>query len=262
MPLSFDNALASLLHGLLRPELDFLCRLPFWAPALTGVAVALAVAVLMLAWSRSCPSSLCTPGVGALREEAVGLLRRAKAELKGWQGEAAVAAVLARAGYPALHDVIVRDAWGLTQVDHLVRLAGGIAVVETKAYSGTVTGGVRDRLWVQELACGRVRTAFRNPVMQNERHVRAVRRVTGSGVPVCGLVVSAGSARFCGELEGGVVGLDVLAARLRAGPMVGCDMRQLDAAWRALTAAAARSGPLRGAHLRQVERVRRRAGAG
>ena len=115
---------------------------------------------------------------------------------------------------------------------------------------------------MQELRGGRVRMAFRNPVTQNERHVRAVRRVAGSGVPVCGLVVSAGAARFCGELEGAVVGLDGLAARLRAGPAMTCDMRQLDAAWRALTVAAARSGLLCGAHLRQVQRVRRRAGAG
>lgn len=250
MPMSFDNTPDHTLHGLFRPELGFLDRLPFWAPAAVAAAVALAVAaVLMLGRLRS-------------REEVLDHLRRAKAELKGRQGEAAVAAVLARAGYPALHDVIVRDAWGLTQVDHLVRLAGGIAVVETKAYSGTVTGGVRDRLWVQELGGGRVRTAFRNPVVQNERHVRAVRRVAGSGVAVCGLVVSAGAGRFCNDLEGAVVGLDGLAARLRAGRAVACDVRRLDAAWRALTVAAARSGALRAAHLRQVRRVRRRAAAG
>ena len=250
MPMSFDNTPSYTLRGLFRPELGFLERVPFWAPAAVAVVVALAVAaVLMLERLRS-------------REGAPGQLRRVRAEVKGRQGEAAVAAVLARAGFPALHDVIVRDAWGLTQVDHLVRLADGIAVLETKALGGTVTGQVGDRRWVQELRGGRMRTAFRNPVMQNERHMRAVRRVSGSGVPVCGLVVSAGAARFCGELEGAVVGLDGLAARLRAGPAVACDVRQLDAAWRALTVAAARSGALRGAHLRQVQRVRRCAGAG
>ena len=250
MPISFDNAPAYTLQGLFRPELGFLERLPFWTPAVAAAAVALVVAaVLVLGRLRS-------------REEAQDQLRRVRAEVRGRQGEAAVVAVLARAGFPALHDVIVRDAWGLTQVDHLVRLADGIAVLETKAFGGTVTGHVGDRRWVQELRGGRVRTAFRSPMMQNERHVRAVRRVAGSGVPVCGLVVSAGSARFCGELEGAVVGLDGLAARLRAGPAVACDVRRLDAAWRALTAAAAGSRTLRGAHLRQVQRVRRRAGMG
>ena len=260
MPMSFYNAPDYTAHGLFRPALDFLDRLPFWAPA---AAVALVVAaVLVLERLRSRPPSPCTPGGSVSREGTLGYLRQAKAELKGRRGEAAVAAVLARAGFPALHDVIVRDGWGLTQVDHLVRLAGGIAVLETKAFAGTVTGHMGDRHWVQELRGGRVRTAFRNPVRQNERHVRAVRWVAGSGVPVCGLVVSAGTAWFCGELEGTVVRLDGLVVRLRAGPAVACDVRRLDAAWRALTAAAVRSGTLRGAHLRQVQRARRRAGAG
>ena len=250
MPISFDNSPDTVLQGLFRPELDFLETVPFWVPAVIGAAVALAVAAALML------ERLCS------REGAPGHLRRVRAELKGRRGEAAVAGVLARAGYPALHDVIVRDAWGLTQVDHVVRLPDGIAVLETKSWAGTVTGRVRDRRWLQELGGGRVRTLLRNPVMQNDRHVRAVRRVAGSGVPVCGLVVSAGAARFCGDLEGAVVRLDGVAARLRAGLAVGCDVRRLDEAWRALTAAAARSGTLRGAHLRQVQRVRWRTGAG
>ena len=263
MPISFANTPDYTLHGLFRPELDFLDRLPFWAPAVVAVAVALVVvAMLVLERLRSRLPSPCIPGGGVSREGVRGHLRQVKAELRGRRGEAAVAGVLARVGFPALHDVIVRDAWGLTQVDHLVRLADGIAVLETKAIGGTVTGHVGKGRWVQELRGGRVRTVFRNPVTQNERHVRAVRRVVGSGVPVCGLVVSAGAARFCGGLEGVVVGLDGLAARLCAGPAVACDVRRLDAAWRALTVAAARSGTLRDAHLRQVRRVRRRAGAG
>ena len=263
MPISFDNTPDHTLHGLFRSALDVLDRLPFWAPAAVAAAATLAVAaVLVLKRLRSRPLSSCIPGGSVSRAVTLGHLRQVKAEVKGRRGEAAVAAVLARAGFPALHDVIVRDGWGLTQVDHLVRLAGGIAVLETKAIAGTVTGHVGDRRWVQELRGGRVRTAFRNPVMQNERHVRAVRRVAGSGVMVCGLVVSAGAARFCGELEGAAVGLDGLATWLRAGPMVACDVRRLDAAWRALTAAAARTEALRDAHLRQVRRVRWRAGAG
>jgi len=123
-----------------------------------------------------------------------------------------------------------------------------------------VTGQVRDRRWLQELGGGRERRALRNPVMQNDRHMRAVRRVAGSGVPVCGLVVSAGAARFCGELEGAVVKLDGLAGWLHAGRAAACDVRRLDAAWRALTVASARSEGLRAAHLRQVQRARWRAG--
>jgi len=258
MPMFFYEAPSFTLRGLFRPEFDVLDRLPFYTPALIGLAVALA-AGLVLARARNRGLSPGISGGNMSREEALSHLRRVKAELKGRQGEAAVAAVLVRAGFPALHDVIVRDARGLTQVDHLVRLADGIAVLETKAHGGTVTGDVWARRWVQEFRGGRVRTAFQNPVRQNYRHVLAVRGVAGVGVPVHGLVVSSGAARFCGELEGAVVGVEGLPARLRAGPAAACDVRRLDAAWRALTVAAAQGEALRAAHLRQV---RQRAGAG
>lgn len=264
--MSFDDTRSHTLPGLFRPELDFLDWVPFYALALALVAVAVAaavVAVLMLARRRSRRRSSCIPGRAMSRDEALGHLRRVKAELKGRKGETAVADVLARAGLPALHDVILRDAWGLTQVDHLVRLADGIAVLETKAYSGRVTGGLRDRHWVQHLRAGQVRTAFGNPLLQNYRHVMAVRELAGAGVPVDGLVVSAGSAaRFCGELESAVVRLSDLAARLctvRA-PVGACSPARLDAAWRALTTAAARSANLREAHGEQVRHWAVRAG--
>lgn len=245
------------MRGLLRPEFDALDGLPFYTPALIGLVVALAVAAgLVLARARTRGLSPGIPSDGVSREEALGHLRRVKAELKGRKGEAAVAEVLARAGLPALHDVIVRDDWGLTQVDHLVRLPHRIAVLETKAFGGTVTGHVWHRRWVQDFRGGRVRTAFQNPVLQNHRHVRAVRRVAGAGVGVHGLVVSAGAARFCGDLERAVVRLDGLPARLREGPTMACDVRRLDAAWRLLTVAAGRSAELRAAHLRQVRQRR------
>jgi hypothetical protein len=201
MPMFLDNTPEYTVRGLFRPELDYLGHLPVWTPALVAAAAALAVvAVSTLARWRSRRPSFCIPGGNMPREEALGHLRRVKAELKGRQGEAAVAVVLARAGFPALHEVIVRDARGLTQVDHLVRLADGITALETKAHGGTVTDHVWARHWVQEFRGGRVRTAFPNPVRQNHRHVRAVRGVAGVGVPVHGLVVLSGGARFCGDL--------------------------------------------------------------
>ncbi len=198
-------------------------------------------------------------GSGLSREAALEHVRRVKSELKGRKGEALVSEALARAGWPVLHDVVLRDSRGLTQVDHLVRLPGGIAVLETKAYAGTVMGGVRDRHWVQHLREGQVRTAFLNPLLQNHRHVRAVREVVGAGVAVDGLVVSAGSARFCGELEAAVVKLDDMAVRLCTmhSPAGSCSPAPpLDAAWRALTTAAARSAELGAAHEEQVRRWR------
>ena len=47
--------------------------------------------------------------------------RAFKAGITGAKGEASVCEALATLGAPALHDVIVRDQRGLTQIDHLVR---------------------------------------------------------------------------------------------------------------------------------------------
>ncbi len=106
------------------------------------------------------------------------------------------------------------------------------------------------------LRAGEVRTVFPNPVLQNARHVAAVRRTVGAGVPVRGLVVSAGTARFCGELEGVMVPLDGLAARLLGMPAGAGDARRLDAAWERLTAIRGCPEELREAHRERV-RLRR-----
>ena len=187
-------------------------------------------------------------------------LRAVKMEIKGRRGEDAVIVVVARLGYPALHDVILPDDLGLTQVDHLVRLPHGIAVLETKALSGWVSGSVEWRQWTQHLQGGRVRATFQNPFRQNFRHTEAVARVAGAGVPVLGLVVATGSATFCPELKGAVVQLADLAARLAGMPAVCCDQVRLDAAWSRLQAAAADISPeLREAHREHVRG--RRAGS-
>lgn len=177
-------------------------------------------------------------------------LRQLKAELKGRKGEDAVIATLARLGLPALHGVILLDGRGLTQVDHLVRLPGGIAVLETKTYAGLVTGGVHGKQWTQHLRGGRY--PFQNPLLQNYRHVAAVKLAVGAGVPVQGFVVSAGAARFCPELEQVVLKLENVGAWLAGMSGPACGHARVDAAWHVLTAAGARSPGLREAHLEQV----------
>ena len=189
--------------------------------------------------------------------------RQAKAELIGRRGEDAVIVVLAWLGLPALHDVILRNEHGLMQVDHLVRLPDGIAVLETKTYAALVTGRPWAKEWTQHLGTfqlriadargGKMQTAFQNPLLQNYRHVEAVRHAVGADVPVHGLVVSAGTARFCPELVEAVVPLAELAVQLASLPTEACDDAMLGAAWHKLTIAAARSRALQAAHLEQVQ---------
>lgn len=228
-------------------------QVPPYALALLTFGVMLAVAALLG------PAARQGQGAGA---DARRHLRQIRAELKGRQGEDAVIVVLARLGLPGLHDVILEDERGLTQVDHLVRLPHGIAVLETKTYGGVVTGRPWAKEWTQHLGKGNARTAFQNPLLQNYRHVEAVRQAVGADVPVHGLVVSAGTARFCPDLVEAVVPLAELALQLASLPTEACDDAMLDAAWRELTTASARSPALQAAHLEQVQgRSTARAGA-
>lgn len=161
-----------------------------------------------------------------------------KAAITGRKGESAVARSLRKLGVPALHDVLLPDALGVTQLDHLVHAADAILVIETKTYGGHITGSLTSAEWVQHLAAGEIRHAFQNPVHQNRRHCRAVEAaVTGLTIPVVGIIVSAGAATFCDELQGRVVPLGCLAQVFRSAPPRRTDPGQLAVAWQRLIGA-------------------------
>jgi restriction system protein len=180
-----------------------------------------------------------------------------KAGIIGRKGESAVARVLLELGVPALHDVLLPDALGVTQVDHLARLPDAIFVIETKTYGGHITGSAADAEWVQHLNAGETRHQFQNPVHQNRRHCRAVGALlAGLDVPIAGIIVSAGSATFCEELRDSVILLPRLAASLRATPERLAGPWQLGIAWQRLCRVAAEAEPRREEH-REAMRQRR-----
>lgn len=180
-------------------------------------------------------------------------LRNVKAELTGQMGEAAVVHVIAATGYMALHDVVLEDSRGLTQVDHLVLTPDAIVVIETKTYSGFISGDPASQQWVQHLLAGSVRSPFQNPLRQNYRHRSAVMEILADlQVEVRGFVVSAGSARFCDALVGAVVPLDHLAETL-ASCAAFAKPALLVAAWGRLVVAAERGEARRGDHLLAVQ---------
>jgi hypothetical protein len=220
----------------------------YWYLAPVG-SVALVMAAMGWRLRQAGPSS---------RAERLAPLRAVKAEMLGRKGEQEVARRIAELGMPSVHDVVLTDDRGRTQIDHIVRTPFGIVVLETKRFSGVVTGTVSAALWRHEVGGGpmvvqsrgrrwrpkrRVPTEavvawFQNPLRQNYRHVMAVRRVIGdSDVPVRGHVVSAGPARFEWELAGAVIPLDRIGEILgdQCGERV--DGRRLDKAWKRLLAA-------------------------
>ena len=144
-------------------------------------------------------------------------LRDLKATLTGRKGEAGIGAALTRLGVPALHDVVLADDRGMTQIDHLVRAGDGILVIETRTYAGLITGGLDDRQWMQRLDNGEC-NRLPNPRRQNFRHLKAIEFIIGDrAVPVRGFIVSAGKARFSGELADAVMPLTRLEDIVRTG---------------------------------------------
>lgn len=177
--------------------------------------------------------------------------RAFKAGLTGEKGEGLVAAALLDLGVPALHDVILRDSRGLTQIDHLVRTLDAIVVLETKHYGGIISGEVDGREWRQRFEGSPERFMLPNPLRQNYQHQVAVEALVATGaVSVRAHVVATGKACFEGELEEAIVPLAALGRLMASGRPV--SQQWLDTAWHKLEAAASASPELREAHRREV----------
>lgn len=101
-------------------------------------------------------------------------------EHKGQVGEKRVAKAIGSLDphfYRQMNNVMLKDRFGLTQIDHIVFSPYGIFVVETKNYSGWIFGSANSRKWCQVLP--RERHYFQNPYRQNYRHIRCLSAVTG-----------------------------------------------------------------------------------
>lgn len=182
-----------------------------------------------------------------------------KAGITGRKGEGAVAGELDRLGVTALHDVILEDDRGLTQIDHLMRSASGVLVLETKTLSGRINGTPLCRVWVQQIGSGESATVttFQSPLWQNLRHVRAVEAVVAPfGEMVSGRVVLAGAAQLSDELLPVVVPLGEIGRLV--GLTSGSGRASLEAAWRALAAAAKSGERRRDEHAETLRRRRAR----
>jgi hypothetical protein len=178
------------------------------------------------------------------RRSALAPLRELKAVIIGRRGESRVAAVLALLGVPALHNVVLEDWRGRTQIDHIALTRHGFVVLETKTYSGTVAGAVGGAEWVQTVGGRKDRNRFQNPHRQNYRHVKAVELAVGDRrIPVRGYVVTAGAALFVGDLAASVVPLDRLGEIFRRPDEPGIDPATLAAAWSRIIRAAGRPTP-------------------
>jgi hypothetical protein len=97
----------------------------------------------------------------------------------GAEGEARVSEELRMRlpdSYLILNDISVRSGSRSAQNDHIVLGPNGIFVIETKAYSGTLSGKAEDDYLeqVKEWQGKRTATKIKNPLPQNEYHLEIV----------------------------------------------------------------------------------------
>lgn len=105
---------------------------------------------------------------------------------------------LIKAGIPAstiFHDLYITTKRGHTQIDLVVPTNVGIFVFEVKDYSGWLFGNGRYEKWTQVLAYGQERHQFYNPIMQNARHIEALRNTSEQlqNIPMYSIIVFYGS---------------------------------------------------------------------
>ena len=101
--------------------------------------------------------------------------------------------------YQKYHNVTLPTVYGTTQIDHVFVSEFGVFVVETKNVGGRIYGGEHDKEWTKVFPGGQ-KHKFRNPLLQNKGHVRAIEKIlAGIGLPkqsVKSVVVFVGDAKL------------------------------------------------------------------
>lgn len=101
---------------------------------------------------------------------------------KGVIGERRVAKILSKKlpnDYVVVNDITIPCSLGTTQIDHIVFSTHGIFVIETKNYSGWITGSDKAEYWQKNMYGYKYK--FRNPIRQNYAHVKALQALLPLG---------------------------------------------------------------------------------
>lgn len=96
--------------------------------------------------------------------------------IKGKWGEHKVANILSRLPeeeYKVINNVIIQTNGYTSQIDHLVVSIYGIFVVETKNYTGWITGYENSKQWTQNVYGNKY--SLYNPIKQNKSHILALK---------------------------------------------------------------------------------------
>lgn len=126
-------------------------------------------------------------------------LRATRRTRRGNRTEAVVAKKLSKLPaeeYIVLNDLMLPTSYGTTQIDHVVLSLYGIYVIETKNYTGSLTGSEKSEYWEQYINGFRYKTG--NALRQNKNHIMAVRYCASvkPDIPVYNIVAFARATDF------------------------------------------------------------------
>lgn len=76
-----------------------------------------------------------------------------------------------------VNNLIIKNGDKTTEIDHVLITNNGIFVIETKNLAGQIYGNENQREWTQVLSYGNVKYPFYNPIMQNNTHITALKRL-------------------------------------------------------------------------------------
>lgn len=102
-------------------------------------------------------------------------------QIKGYIGEKQVRnqlSSLPSEKYKSIYNIMLRTEKGdTTQIDHIVVSVYGIFVIETKNYSGIITGTENTAKWTKHMY--KKKYSFQNPIRQNYGHIKALENLLG-----------------------------------------------------------------------------------
>lgn len=95
---------------------------------------------------------------------------------KGTLGERKVANILSMlpSEYKVINDILIKNGNISAQIDHVVVSPYGVFVIETKNYTGDITGDERAKYWLQYIGRHTINEVY-NPIWQNNKHIKTLR---------------------------------------------------------------------------------------
>ena len=77
--------------------------------------------------------------------------------------------------YMVINDLLISSHGHTSQIDHVIVSEYGIFVIETKNFQGWIYGGNYSEYWTQNIFGHKYE--LRNPILQNQGHIRALKRL-------------------------------------------------------------------------------------